>query len=114
MSQKNTIFFESIEKGVDMSLQKKKIHILTILFKNLRKTNPQLVPSATIAAQMDINLAELQTILKSMEGMGVIQSDPDLQFNLITRKGLVWLDQQSSSLHIPRQEERVVGSPRSI
>jgi predicted transcriptional regulator len=95
-----------------MSLQKKKIHILTILFKNLRKTNPQLVSSATIAAQMDIKLAELQTILKSMEGMGVIQSDPDLQFSLITRKGLAWLDEQSSYLHAPRQKESVVSSPR--
>ena len=95
-----------------MSLQKKKIHILTILFKNLRKTNPQLMPSATIATQMDIKLAELQTILKSMEGMGVIQSDPDLQFSLITRKGLVWLDEQSSYLHPPRQKESVVSSPR--
>lgn len=111
MSQKHNIFFESIEKGVDMSLQKKKIHILTILFKNLRKTNPQLVPSATIAAQMDIKLAELQTILKNMEGMGVIQSDPDLQFSLITRKGLDWLDQQSSYLNAPRQKECVVDSP---
>jgi len=97
-----------------MSLQKKKIHILTILFKNLRKTNPQLVPSATIAAQMNLKLAELQTILKSMEGMGVIQSDPDLQFSLITRKGLVWLDQQISYRHIPRQEEHIVSNPRSI
>lgn len=97
-----------------MSLQKKKIQILTILFKNLRKSNPQLVPSATIAVQMDMKLAELQTILKSMEGMGVIQSDPDLQFSLITRKGLVWLDQQVSYLHIPPQKERVVSSSRSI
>lgn len=97
-----------------MSLQKKKIHILTILFKNLRKTNPQLVPSATIAAQMDIKLAELQTILKSMEGMGVIQSDPDLQFSLITRKGLAWLDEQGSYLHAPRQKESVVSSPRFV
>lgn len=95
-----------------MSLQKKKIHILTILFKNLRKTNPQLVPSATIAAQLDINLAELQPILKSMEGIGVIQSDPDLQFSLITRKGLAWLDQQSSYLYVPRQKECMVSSPR--
>lgn len=95
-----------------MSLQKKKIHILTILFKNLRKTNPQLVPSATIAAQMDIKLAELQVILKSMEGVGVIQSDPDLQYSLITRKGLVWLDQQSSYLHAPRQKVCGVSSPR--
>ncbi|GAB6192161.1 hypothetical protein [Desulfocastanea catecholica] len=94
-----------------MSLQKKKIHILTILFKNLRKTNPQLVPSATIAAQVGINLAELQPILKSMEGIGIIQSDPDLQFNLITRKGLAWLDQRSSYLHAPRQKECVVSSP---
>ncbi len=96
-----------------MSLKKKKIHILTILFKNLQETNPQLVSSTTIAAQMNLGLPDLQQVLKSMEGMGLIQSDPDQQFNLITRKGLIWLDQQSSNVYPQalQQKEKIVSRP---
>lgn len=94
-----------------MSLKKKKIHILTILFKNLQETNPQLVSSTAIAAQMKLGLPDLQPVLKSMEGMGLIQSDPDMQFSLITRKGLSWLDLQGSSVynHALRQKENIAG-----
>lgn len=97
-----------------MSLKKKKIHILTILFKNLQETNPQLVSSATIAAQMNLGLPDLQQVLKSMDGMGLIQSDPDQQFSLITRRGLIWLDQQSSNIYPQslHQKENIVSRPR--
>jgi predicted transcriptional regulator len=93
-----------------MSLKKKKIHILTILVKNLQETNPQLVSSTTIAAQMNLGLKDLQQVLKSMEGIGLIQSDPDQQFSLITRKGLIWLDQQNANVYpqiFRPQEENV-------
>jgi predicted transcriptional regulator len=100
--------------GVDMSLKKKKIHILTILFENLQETNPQLVSSSTIAAQMNLGLPDLRQVLKIMEGMGLIQSDPDQQFNLITRKGLIWLDQQNSNVYSQtlQQKEKIVSRPR--
>ncbi|MGB3221168.1 MAG: hypothetical protein WBB23_00040 [Desulforhopalus sp.] len=96
-----------------MSLKKKKIHILTILFKNLQETNPQLVSSTTIAAQMNVGLPDLQQVLRSMEGMGLIQSDPDQQFNLITRKGLTWLDQESSNVYSQtlQQKEKIMSRP---
>jgi len=77
-----------------MSLKKHKLQVLSILFENLKETPPQLVSSTSIAGQMDISLPELQQILKSMEGMGIIETDPDQQYNLITHKGLLWLDQQ--------------------
>jgi predicted transcriptional regulator len=76
-----------------MSLKMKKIQILTILFENLKEKPPQLVPSTSIAAKLDICLADLRQLLKSMEGMGVIETDPEQQYNLITPKGLSWLDQ---------------------
>ncbi len=72
-----------------------KIQVLTVLYRNSQKDHPQLVTSTTIAGQLNINLPELQKVLRSMEGMGVIKTDPDLRFNLITREGLVWLDYQS-------------------
>ena len=76
-----------------MSLKMKKIQILTILFENLKEKPPQLVPSTSIADKLDICLADLRQLLKSMEGMGVIETDPEQQYNLITPKGLSWLDQ---------------------
>lgn len=77
-----------------MSLKKHKLQVLTILSENLKNPQPQLVPSSTIAGQMNMRLPELQQVLKSMEGMGVIETAPDLQYNLITRKGILWLDRQ--------------------
>jgi predicted transcriptional regulator len=77
-----------------MSTKKHKLRILSILRDNLRENPPQLVSSTTIAGQMNMNLPELQQVLKSMEGMGVIETDPDQQYNLITREGLLWFMQQ--------------------
>ena len=77
-----------------MSLKQIKIQVLAILSENLKKTQPQLVPSTIIAEQMNMRLPELQQILKSMEGVGEIESDLDLQYNLITKKGLRFLGEQ--------------------
>lgn len=77
-----------------MSLKKRKLEVLNILMDNLNQTPPELVPSEKIAGQVDLSLSELRVILKSMEGMGVIQTDPDQQYNLITPKGLLWLNKQ--------------------
>ncbi len=78
-----------------MSLKKHSLQVLTILFENLQESHPQLVPSAAIAENMDISLQELQKVLKPMKGMGVIESDSDLQYNLITPKGLIWLGERN-------------------
>jgi DNA-binding MarR family transcriptional regulator len=81
-----------------MPLVKKKLQVLTILWKNSKEIHPQLVPSVTIAGQINMSLPETQQVLKSMEGMGVIETDPDLQYNLITQKGLLWLNKQSPNI----------------
>lgn len=75
-------------------MKKQKLRILSILQDNLREIRPQLVPSIRIAGQMNIDLPELQQVLKSMEGMGLIETDPDQQYTLITREGLMWFMQQ--------------------
>ncbi|MEE4137178.1 MAG: hypothetical protein V2I32_13955 [Desulforhopalus sp.] len=81
-----------------MHLQAHKIRILTVLSENLKEIEPALVPSSAIACRLNMTLPELRQVLKSMEGMGVIETDPDLQYNLITRKGLAWLEQQAHGL----------------
>ncbi len=78
-----------------MPQKNNKTKILTILYKNLQKAQPQLVPSTTIATKLNLPLTELQNVLKSLKGMGVIETDPDLNFSLITREGLNWLAQQN-------------------
>lgn len=74
-----------------MSRKERTEQILAILLENLRHPQPQLVPSAEIAGQMDIELGELQQVLKSLQGQGIIETDPDQQYNLITPKGLQWM-----------------------
>lgn len=80
--------------GVPMSLKERKIKVLAILSENLKNPGPQLVPSATIAGHMNMSLPELQQLLKSMEGVGLLKTNVDLRYNLITREGLLWFNEQ--------------------
>ncbi len=77
-----------------MSLIQYKLQVLTILSENLEVPRPQLVPSSVIAEQMGVHLSELQQVLKCMEGVGVIETDPEQQYNLITQEGVRWLNRQ--------------------
>lgn len=78
-----------------MSLKTKKLQILEILSDNLKNPHPQLVPTSVIAERLHMLLQDLHYLLKTLDGMGAIQTDPDLRYNLITRKGLSYLSQQN-------------------
>ena len=80
-----------------MSLKEKTEQVLVILLENLRHPQPQLVSSTEIAGQMDIDLQELQHLLINLQGQGVIETDPDQQFSLITPKGLNFIGKCSGS-----------------
>ena len=92
---------------VIMMLPERKRQILTILRDNLESPQPNLVSSATIAARLQLDIKQIRPHLRQMEGMGVIQVDPDLDNSLITRQGLCWLDmhgtphKSSAGLHHP-------------
>lgn len=77
-----------------MSLHQHKMQVLAILSENLNNPSPQLVTTAAIADQMNIGTTELLPLLKTMNGLGVIQTDDDLQYNLITREGLQYLERR--------------------
>ena len=81
-----------------MSLHQLKLQVLAILSANLCNPQPQLVSTSTLAGNMDIQLPKLRQILKSMDGMGIIQTDSDLQYSLITRKGLNYLGEQQMGI----------------
>lgn len=89
-----------------MSLNGKKIAVLTILFENLQQDQPQLVRSDVIAGNLNLDLSELQQLLKIMDDTGIIESDVDLQHNLITSKGVRWLSRQSTSSHAISEKVR--------
>jgi DNA-binding MarR family transcriptional regulator len=71
-----------------MSLSQQQQQILSILCENLDHDPPQLVAADTIAGRMNLKLLEVRRVLRTMEGQGVIETDPDQQFTLITREGL--------------------------
>ena len=81
-----------------MSLSKFRLQVLAILSDNLKQTPPQLVSSTIIAEQMNLSLSELRKVLKSLEGIGEIETDPELRYNLITPKGLQLLGDQNVTL----------------
>lgn len=81
-----------------MSTIELKFQVLHILSENLKNSPPQLVQSTAIAEKMNVSLPELHLILKSMQGFGEIETDPDLQYNLITQKGLKLLTKHGNRL----------------
>jgi DNA-binding IclR family transcriptional regulator len=74
-----------------MSMYEHQLQVLTILSKNLQNPQPQTVPTVSIAGEMEIQMPRLRLVLSTMNAMGLIQTDSDLQYNLITRKGLNYL-----------------------
>lgn len=81
-----------------MSLCQVQRQILSILSKNLASHHPQLVPTATIAGKISMRQPQLHQLLKDMNRLGVIQSDDDMRYSLITRKGLHYLGEQRMSV----------------
>ena len=77
-----------------MSIYGHQLQVLGILSKNLHNPQPQLVPTTAISEEMDIQLPKLHLVLNTMNAMGLIQTNTDLQYNLITRKGLNYLCEQ--------------------
>jgi len=81
-----------------MSLGQLKLQVLTILSDNLQEPHPDLVTTAAVAGRMNIPMAELRLLLQSMDGSGLIQTDTSQQYNLITQKGLRYLESQRGAV----------------
>ncbi len=72
--------------------------LLEILADNLKNPHPELMKSDEIAKRLNITLEETKKILRSMHGMGTVESDMEGDYCLITLCGLQWLDARSSSM----------------
>jgi DNA-binding IclR family transcriptional regulator len=70
--------------------------VLTLLAKNAEsKVQPDLVDSVRIAKELSLTVSETKQILKTMHEMGVIESNMETEYSLITRVGLNSLGSRS-------------------
>ncbi len=79
-----------------MSSMVLKRKILGVLAENIACNKyPGLVDSSVIAKKLSLSVAETQRVILSMSRMGVIESDEEIQHTLITRKGILWLQEMN-------------------
>lgn len=65
--------------------------LLEILADNLKNPHPELMRADDIARRLNMTLVETKQMLRSMHGMGTVESDMDGEYCLITRSGLQWV-----------------------
>jgi len=62
--------------------------VLEILAKNaVDNVRPDLVKSIDIADKLSIGITETKQLLTGMNGMGIIECNPEVEFALITQRG---------------------------
>ena len=67
--------------------------VLELLAKNIKtRVRPDLVDSVHIANVLDLTISETKQIITTMHEMGVIESNMEAEYSLITRAGLNRLD----------------------
>jgi len=71
-----------------MSLLDKKQQVLEVLAENLSNPQPQVVNSELIADKLKMSTKDTCQLLKIMNEMGVVVSDLEGQYALITKEGL--------------------------
>ena len=79
-----------------MRLQALKHKVLRLLAENAtNNTSPQVMDSDTIAGMLEISLPETKQLLKALHASGVIISNMEGQYSLITYEGIQWLNQMT-------------------
>ncbi len=64
-------------------------NILKLLANNvIESVHPNLVDSVRIADELNLTMPETQQILKTMHHKGIIQSNTETKYSLITKAGL--------------------------
>lgn len=71
-----------------MSILAKKQQVLEILVANLDNPQPQVVHSEFIADTLKLSTKDTCQLLKVMHEMGLVVSDLEGQYSLITKEGL--------------------------
>lgn len=66
--------------------------LLKVLADNVKTPYPELLTTSVLAVKLGMDEKTTRQIVKSMDGLGVIESDMEGQYVLITLKGLSLLD----------------------
>ena len=76
-----------------MPLNASKQQVLTVLAEKVNQDpSAGLIDTAYIANQLNISVDKTKEIIKSMGGMGIIESSIECDYTLITQKGLGLLE----------------------
>lgn len=87
-----------IQKRDAMAYVADKKEILKVLVENLKNNDhPQVVEADEIAKRLNMSQKEICRIIKMMQKMGEVESDPEGQKLLITRQGLSWMASHSTA-----------------
>ena len=79
-----------------MRLQALKHKVLKLLADNaINNSSPQVMDSDTIADMLGISRPETTQLLKALHASGVIISNMEGQYSLITQEGMEWLTQMT-------------------
>lgn len=70
------------------TVSENKLRVLSLLCDNLKNPHPQVVRTEQIAAALKMNLGETRQLLLRMDELGIIKSDMDCHYSLITPQGL--------------------------
>ena len=77
---------------VNMSIPEMNCRILEILADNaLNTVSPHVMDSDVISNILDISPATTKELLKALHASGLIITNMDSQYSLITREGVLWL-----------------------
>ncbi len=79
-----------------MRLQALQHKVLMLLAENAsNNTSPQVMDSDTMAGMLGIGLPEIRQMLMALHASGVIVSNMEGQYSLITQEGMQWLNRMT-------------------
>lgn len=79
-----------------MSMPDATYRILKILADNaVNNTSPRVMDSDSIAKALNIKLAETQQLLTALHASGLVITNMDSQYSLITEEGMQWLNRMA-------------------
>lgn len=82
--------------------------ILKILADNaINNTSPRVMDSDIIAKTLNINLAKTKQLLNALHASGLIITNMDSQYSLITQEGIQWLKRMAFSVQNSKDSSKI-------
>lgn len=91
-----------------MRLQALKLKVLKLLAENaINNVSPQVMDTDVIAGALDIRPAETKQLLKILHASGLIITNMEEQYSLITQEGIDWLNQATFTAQRPKESHQL-------